>query len=51
MANVIGNYSQKLLHHAKQSATSNNSRTVTNDHDKEIPNKIYISSEERQKNY
>ena len=85
--NLSGKYSQKLLHHAKQSATDafktvskraiqktavaigdlignknadkitkvsknsqkNNSETVTNEHDKEIPRKRYISPRERQK--
>ena len=28
----------------------NNSETVTNEHDKEIPKERYISTEERQKN-
>ena len=29
----------------------NNSETVTNEHDKEIPKERYISTEERQKKY
>ena len=84
--NLSGKYTQKLLHHAKQSATDvlktiskkviqntteatgdliynknanritkfsrsspqNNSETITNEHDKEMPNERHIS-EERQK--
>ena len=56
---MSGKYSQKLLDHAKKSATDaiktlqqnsqqNNSQTVTNEHYKEIPKEKYVSPEERQ---
>ena len=74
--NLRGRYSQKLLDHAKQSATKaeatddltgnkitdkatniskasqqSNSKTVTDEHGKEILEERYISPEERQENY
>ena len=41
---LSGKYSQNLLDHAKQST----SETITNEHDKELPNERYTSPEERQ---
>ena len=34
-----------------KNSQQNNSETVTNEHDKEIPKEKYLSPEERQRNY
>ena len=45
---LIGNkIANKITEHSK-SSQQNNSETVTNEHDKEIPNKSYVSQEKRQ---
>ena len=45
ISNTIANRITKVSKISPQ----NNSETITNEHDKEIPKKRYISSEERQK--
>ena len=45
---LIGNkIANKITEHSK-SSQQNNSETVTNEHDKEIPNKSCVSQEKRQ---
>ena len=39
----------KKITKVSQNSEENNSETVTNEHDKEIPKEIYISPEERKK--
>ena len=45
IGNKIGNRTMKVW----RSSSQNKSETITNEHDKEIPNKRYILLEERQK--
>ena len=39
----------KKITKVSQNSEENNSETVTNEHDKEIPKEVYISPEERKK--
>ena len=46
---LIGNKIANRITKVSKNSQENNSETVTNDHDKEIPKERYISPEERQK--
>ena len=45
---MIGNKIANKITKISKNSQQNNSETVTNEHDKEIPNERYISPEERQ---
>ena len=47
-SNLIGNRIVNSITRVSKSSQQNNSETVTNKHDKEIPKEKYISSDERQ---
>ena len=46
---MIANKSANEITKVSRSSPQNNSETITNEHDKEIPKERYISPEERQK--
>ena len=46
---MIGNKIAEKTTKVSRNSQQNNSETITNEHDKEIPKERYISSEERQK--
>ena len=46
---LIGNKIAEKTTKVSRNSQQNNSETITNEHDKEIPKERYISSEERQK--
>ena len=46
---LIGNKIAEKITKVSKTSQQNNSETVTNEHDKEIPKERYISPEERQK--
>ena len=46
---LIGNKIAEKITKVSKTPQQNNSETVTNEHDKEIPKERYISPEERQK--
>ena len=46
---MIGNKIANRITKVLGSSPKNNSETITNEHDKEIPKERYISQEERQK--
>ena len=46
---LIGNKTANKITKLSKNSPQNNSETITNEHDKEIPKERYISSEERQK--
>ena len=46
--NLIGNKIANKIKKAPKTTQENNSETVINEHDKEIPKERYISTEERQ---
>ena len=50
-SDLIGNNIPNRITNVSRSLPQNNSEIFTNEHDKEIPKEIYISPEERQKNY
>ena len=45
---LIGNKIANRIIEVSKNSQQNNSETVTNEHDKEIPKEKYVSSEERQ---
>ena len=47
--NLVGNKIANRITGVSKNSQQNNSETVTNEHDKEIPKERYISPEERQK--
>ena len=46
---LIGNKIANKIAKVPRSSAQNNSETITNEHDKEIPKERYVSPEERQK--
>ena len=46
---MIGNKIANRITIVSKSSQQNNSKTVTNEHDKEIPKESYISPEKRQR--
>ena len=47
--NLIGNKIANRITGVSKNSQQNNSKTVTNEHDKEIPKERYVSPEKRQK--
>ena len=48
IANEVAESYDSKITKASRNSKQNNSETVTNEHDKEIPKEKYLSSEERQ---
>ena len=48
IANEVAEWYDSKITKASRNSKQNNSETVTNEHDKEIPKEKYLSSEERQ---